>query len=822
MAAPGFAGAAGVEGSQPSAAEITQPLLKSYQELGRALAGPTSASQLSGKEIADRLEKLFPLLEAAEREIPRDTFDIQAVIGKVGRDPIKLFEWVRDNTYLVPYRGVLRGGTGVLMDRLGNSLDRALLLCGLLRSTGQTVRLAHGTLTESQASQVSSWARSLHALPTVPTTPNPVDEFIQNYAGQKQLDRLRLRNAVDQLTAEQLRVGQLIQKRVEMQTSMLAAAVGSPPPGERARDEASQIRVLRDHWWVQRQSGSAWVDLDPTLSHAVAGQALTNALETAAPDKLPGPLHHDVSIRVLIERWEEGRLREVPVLAHDLRPSELLGKDIVLRHVPLKWPRDLNLYQEKNPLERFKSAVLAQDEWLPTLTVADAVNSQSSFLDSGETNAAPLGPLLGSAAQGLGRRTGNILAGGRIGQAEGRKQEKTTYVTAEWIEFQIHAPGHPVRTIRREIFDSIGFGARSKGSIPRPDMTDAKRLERGLRLIGETQILAVVSQLSPEFLQQLAADRMLANRNALRGILLTANSQDFKALADQARRITPPPTCLYSMAVARGDWNRSRGDVFLDQPNIFAYHKQLRPRGTDALVVYEALDFVVNEVAVRPGSTSEPFTLRMAQGVLDTGAEALLATSNCAINGAAGCAAVANTSELALASTVAGPKWVTVKSTADPAWQHVDLPKDVLARAKQDLDAGYTVVVPAKPIIMQGRSEVGWWRVNPGTGDTLGMDEGGGGQAATEVELMLADILTYVAISLVFAICVARAPQPIKVVGGGFLSAANFPYLCGIGACVFAAAVPGLGLALGIGIAGTAILGAVGGIGSALLPPCSY
>jgi hypothetical protein len=56
------------------------------------------------------------------------------VVEQLGRDPQVLFEWVRDNTWWIPYRGVLRGPAGVLMDRLGNSLDRSLLLDSRLAS----------------------------------------------------------------------------------------------------------------------------------------------------------------------------------------------------------------------------------------------------------------------------------------------------------------------------------------------------------------------------------------------------------------------------------------------------------------------------------------------------------------------------------------------------------------------------------------------------------------------------------------------------------------------------------------------------------------
>ena len=93
----------------------------------------TNARHRTAQAYRERNEILSSFDRAAEKEIPRDTFDPQAIIDKVGKDPNKLFEWVRDNTYWVPYRGMLRGHVGVLMDRVGSSLDRSLLLAELLR-----------------------------------------------------------------------------------------------------------------------------------------------------------------------------------------------------------------------------------------------------------------------------------------------------------------------------------------------------------------------------------------------------------------------------------------------------------------------------------------------------------------------------------------------------------------------------------------------------------------------------------------------------------------------------------------------------------------
>ena len=110
-----------------------------------------SRSVVPSSERLAALENSFRAIEDGARELPRDRWDPDYVVGIVGRDARQLFAWVRDNTDWIPYRGTLRGAAGVLMDRQGNSLDRALLLATLLRVAGQTARLAHGELPPAHA-----------------------------------------------------------------------------------------------------------------------------------------------------------------------------------------------------------------------------------------------------------------------------------------------------------------------------------------------------------------------------------------------------------------------------------------------------------------------------------------------------------------------------------------------------------------------------------------------------------------------------------------------------------------------------------------------
>src|SRR5205085_181482 len=72
------------------------------------------------------------------------------VIEQAGRDPGKLLQWVKEQTVFVAYQGVLRGPCGVLMDRVGNDLDRSLLLAQVVSLSGYEVRLARAQLTEAE------------------------------------------------------------------------------------------------------------------------------------------------------------------------------------------------------------------------------------------------------------------------------------------------------------------------------------------------------------------------------------------------------------------------------------------------------------------------------------------------------------------------------------------------------------------------------------------------------------------------------------------------------------------------------------------------
>lgn len=274
-----------------------------------------------------------------------------------------------------------------------------------------------------------------------------------------------------------------------------------------------------------------------------------------------------------------------------------------------------------------KTTVQAQHEWLPVLGVGSKNYFKRSFTDAGTINENPVAnPLAKGVAKGFEGAIKALegLPTGRGRDAPQKKAKKAAQLTAEWIEYELRAPGQPVRTIRRQIFDVLGPAARSTGKPAAPVLTEAQRLERGLALLGESEILPLACQLSPEFIDHSMAEGLLANREILLDMFRNAASIAPNTSRDKMAKLKPLSSQLYGLALARHEWSRLRGDVYLDRANILSYHKHPRLNPQGQLRIAEGADIVANDVAVRPGSGATPFLMRLEQGVLDTNAEAFV------------------------------------------------------------------------------------------------------------------------------------------------------------------------------------------------------
>lgn len=671
-----------------------------------------AASTAGGDDTARRLAILDNSLRAIEdgdRESPRDRWDPAYIVERVGKDPQALSAWVRDNTFWIPYRGLLRGPVGVLMDRQGNSLDRALLFARLLETAGHTVRVAHGEISRQQALDLLPGLVARHSASF--TTPREADveppPDVAEVAAQYRLDGAAIER---ERTVQQDAVSRLVQElqtRAADQAGRLLSAVAQPDEiAEWLTRYEGALVALQDHWWVQRESDGVWSDLD-VLAPAGPLSMSVPAQGTMAAAEAPPELRHELALRVIVERWSNGALEEARVLEHVLQPSEVYGQPVVLQFWPASWPREL----VPDPHARFglKAVALEQREWTAALLIGGHAAAQTVIRGSADSVAvrAPEGNPFGG--------VGGAMA--QLPRATERSNGPAQELTAAWIEYEMRAPGGSHRSVRRAVFDLLGRAARAGGRVPELTLTDDQRIARSLALMMRTEIVAVPCDLAPEFVSHLAAQSLVGNRDIFRAIARDEIAPGEAATEELLANAAPGVTPLYALVLARTQWSRVSDRLHTDRVGIFTRHRYPAFAG-QALVLRDAVDIVANEMGVTLAAP-DAFAVRLEQGVFDTNAEALLYSN---------AVSVGNTGEAFKASR----SWVAFTPAQSEAVRKLDLPADAQRAIGEDLGEGYAVVAPQTAVPIGAQRYIGWWRINPATGDALGVAASGWGQAMTE------------------------------------------------------------------------------------------
>ena len=690
-----------------------------------ACAGSVASTAPASAATA-KLDNIFNALQESEAAIPRDTFDPNAVVAKTGLDATKIFEWVRDQTFYVPYRGSLRGATGVLMDRVGNSLDRALCLAELLRRAGYAGRLVNAQLADTDAEALLLKIRPLPALPYGADSQSAQsDEDQARLIAKYGLDVAGAQRAVEANTAQAMSIASAIVQRATDQSPLLISAVGKPKaaPDDHPRD----VAAVKDFWWVQVQQGSVWKDLDPTPMDARFGAPGQKPARTIAPDAKSGrfvlepALLHLVKIRIVAEKWENGKLSENALLEQEIRPADVIGKQITFTNVPTKWPAPPDKSQPDGGVSFLSGAATDVHEWLPLLCIGDQRIAHDGVNDAGMPTQSLANA---SGADQMGRGIGGAFGGALNAGTGANKQKPESFLTAEWIDYEIATPGGAVRKIRRGVFDWLGPAARKAVAVPKPDISADRRIARSLALNGVVEILPQACRLSPEYCSDLTFRRLLTSRSAYVALATTPDLDTSHMLA-LTSKIASLPGATYDLAQLRWACSPVAGDVYLDRINLVALgtHLQVSPGGISGV---RQFDIVANDVAVRPASSAGGFSVRVMQGVTDTNAEALLLKTT-------EMGPVRNAGESL--NKIAGAKnnLAVVAKADDPILSGDRFSADISTRLLALVSAGNVVVVSGD---QSSKDQVDWWCIDPTTGQTLGMGPAGAGQAAVEQRVL--------------------------------------------------------------------------------------
>ena len=671
-------------------------------------------------------EVLFAAVRDSLEELPADRYELTAVLDQVraaapANEVSALFEWVRDLTGLSAYRGVLKGPAGVLMDRSGNSLDRAFLLQNLLAAAGEQAILATGQLDQVTADAVVNVLRAPPADDS--STAADTTVYAERLAATLGADAAVAAQRLRQAETARADLRSELSTRTDEQAAALLEVLGGALS---ASDASGRAALVTDHWWVQVMRDGAWLDLDPTMPDAQPGQVLTAATARFGPTSLAqiaavegscrdlacGERIHSVVIRAISERWDGSELSETLLVERELLPADLIGTSVTFVASPRDWPDGLDLFNTTRPLDELSDALAATEAWEARLVIGDDTLGDMTVNDDGSTSQRGGGGGVGGFGGAIGGGFGGGFGGGGGSSGE---------FTALWLEFEIRTPGRGVSTQRRAIFDLVGPTARTAG-VQQFDGDDATRMLRATALAGETHVGLQPARLQPSVLSAVAAGRLLAAEEEWTALYYQGASADPDFIVERQNDMANLTTRLESFGLLRSqtaDALAAAGHPTADTSLAVAlYHRAMGPD----LQPYSSYDLVTSPARGEPDAA-------LRQGVADSNLEALLQSRLDPVS-EGGAPAVVAVADAFAADIAAGRPWLLVHDATQLDNAAPDLSADLRQRVLDDLAAGYLAVVP-----QGGAGAVGWWRVDHATGTVIGMGDRGWGQAMAQYDV---------------------------------------------------------------------------------------
>lgn len=670
---------------------------------------------------AAELDDLFARAEEVRRTLDRRSFDLDELAFELAFEtPDAIVAWVRENIAFEQYPGLLRGARGTLLARAGNTLDQAVLLATLLRDAGYEAHIAHSRLPQERARELVLQMRETRAATSsLDLLPRDGIRALQAAARDAAMP---IAPAVVDLEPAPFPFDVIADESMTEASRLLEVlrAQNAPLGGDVTGELVAEAQ---DYFWVEyRDGGAAWSAAHPAFIAAdPVGEIEPSEIYR---ESIPARLQHRLRIDVFIEQKLGDRLVIHPLVDGWERPTaNLNGVPLTFANVPWtlgSWG-DLS-----DPLAQ----VMDNGVFVPLFNgeaasgLAFDTNGNVVPLSEASAAAAALFQTVGGAFERAGGGLADLGGGGDDGP------EDFVTLTAQWIDYTLIAPGGEGRTIRRTVLDRIGPDARADGSA----RIDDDRTEF-LPLLSSRSAMVATGTLPVSF----ALDRQLAlfadNRSLLEQVRLQAIDYDPEALFDMQGGIPfdamrPLELLqLIDLAPLPDDVVSYRGE-----PSLVVIGQGIAASG-DETRAEAFVDIISNAkriyVAVENGLAVDAISAVHA-GVWDTHVEASF------LDGRMIPLDRFNTMIHVDRARQQGRDLMVLRPEDADRVVAAGFPAPAAANIVDDLAAGYWVLIPPAASADAGRTA--WWRIDPATGETLGIIADGRGATWLEYLIVLGAI----------------------------------------------------------------------------------
>ncbi len=645
--------------------------------LGVVLAFPAMAQQSDLSEYAKAADTLRETLDTTSFDYDTLSFDL-SVLDLPG---IAAAFDARMQTQV--YAGVLRGGKGALAAGAGNALDQALALAGALRDGGYDVRIAHATLPETEARALIANSRPAAAIPAT-------QDLAAAMAALQNMQSLIGDSDVLQPVQTLLETGLPAAGMPDVALEVAKSAAVTLPDG--AVLDTRILQEAQDYYWVQARLFGLddWQDFHIAYTPSAPLQPAD-----FLPETLPEEMFHRIRVDFLVETREGEDFSTSNLMQQQEFTVAGLGHDpVVLSVVPDIMLRGGALADVERSAFYFPllGDVLAPD--------AQAFNMQGETLAAEKVLSGGGAENLVSSVSSTAMSAGNMI--GSLGGAEETPEEPDTRETTGLILRLTYLPPYDAEriTFERYLVDRVG---------------PANRAAEGWQVQDNARPLVGVWTLHISGAAMRSAEMLDLQINRIDDVA----GQETPALVNPAE------------SAALG--------VFFDAVGVAG-------AGKDALVYHGAPFIMLSETGLTPegsrvyatdimqtglrafsdqgdGWHADPAAAFRA-GVAQTLLEATLmdsADSRGATKSRAGSWGVLS----------AAPDLVMVSDTS--TLEDLDIPKPAKLAARRDLERGQILA-------MATGETPAWWRIDPLTGATIGVDVNGYGAEAVEY-LQIVDVI---------------------------------------------------------------------------------
>lgn len=600
--------------------------------------------------------------------LDRSGFDPGALIDRLDYDAARIAAFVTNEIAFEPYPGVLRGAEGALMSRAGNSFDTAILLATLLGDAGFEVRIARSTLDEEDARRLIG-----------SMTEERMDDDSADIGGSTLFGFARDRG--DALIADLAAAG-------------LSLAAPNLP--------AAIIEEARDYAWVEYRLGAmeGWRAIHPQFPDAPTVVASDHFAQV-----VPKELVHSVGVSLMLERRIAGEIGQQRIAGPYVRPAANLNGQLVELFIH---PNTFDLQTPgQGTLDNLRRAGI----FVPVIAgeVSDiAFDLQGNTIDTDALSLDAFGA--GAVFQNVGEATRDAADALAAMGGDGVGGDSVAELTGLWLELTITAPGGRDAVWRRDLIAPLPEGL---------DEAEA-RLARAAQITAHHGMMISTSDLPETY----AADRALARIQDTAPLWPAFLSTVDGAARDVDLRDWPGTSPLPHLGTFRlmEQGVSALGGLrsYRPGPAVMIVRQALGATGTSR----HSVDIAANPRRSWANGPDGPLIDREATlraGVWETAAEGHFEPQTSAESDRLNTFAVIGAARRDGIGLGLADRPEDAEALASPAARRA---------LRQDIETGRVALLPEA--LPDGMAMTGWWRVDPDTGESLGMLADGRGTEATE------------------------------------------------------------------------------------------